>query len=163
MKFNTAIASVAAAASFASAAAIDQEQLTNGTYIDIPQESILSFLDLTDSPEVSVYPIKEGSKTGLIFVNSTIVDQAYSETTALTRKREAVAEADPWAWIRMWPGGVMFTKRDAEAEAEAEADPSAWIRMWPGGVMFTKRDAEAEADAEPWAWIRMWPGGVMFT
>ncbi|KAF0273709.1 hypothetical protein FOG51_01280 [Hanseniaspora uvarum] len=163
MKFNTAIASVAAAASFASAAAIDQEQLTNGTYIDIPQESILSFLDLTDSPEVSVYPIKEGSKTGLIFVNSTIVDQAYSETTALTRKREAVAEADPWAWIRMWPGGVMFTKRDAEAEAEAEADPWAWIRMWPGGVMFTKRDAEAEADAEPWAWIRMWPGGVMFT
>ena len=163
MKFNTAIASVAAAASFASAAAIDQEQLTNGTYIDIPQESILSFLDLTDSPEVSVYPIKEGSKTGLIFVNSTIVDQAYSETTALTRKREAVAEADPWAWIRMWPGGVMFTKRDAEAEAEAEADPWAWIRMWPGGVMFTKRDAEAEADAEPWACIRMWPGGVMFT
>ncbi|GMM42702.1 hypothetical protein ACO0OE_003715 [Hanseniaspora uvarum] len=163
MKFTTAIASVAAAASFASAAAIDQEQLTNGTYIDIPQESILSFLDLTDSPEVSVYPIKEGSKTGLIFVNSTIVDQAYSETTALTRKREAVAEADPWAWIRMWPGGVMFTKRDAEAEAEAEADPWAWIRMWPGGVMFTKRDAEAEADAEPWAWIRMWPGGVMFT
>ncbi|CAI8493449.1 unnamed protein product [Hanseniaspora opuntiae] len=163
MKFTTAIASVAAAASFATAAAIDQEQLTNGTYIDIPQESILSFLDLTDSPEVSVYPIKEGSKTGLLFVNSTIVDQAYNETTPLTRKREAVAEADPWAWIRMWPGGVMFTKRDAEAEAEA--DPWAWIRMWPGGVMFTKRDAEAEADAdaEAWAWIRMWPGGVMFT
>ncbi|CAI8493424.1 unnamed protein product [Hanseniaspora opuntiae] len=141
MKFTTAIASVAAAASFATAAAIDQEQLTN------------------------VYPIKEGSKTGLLFVNSTIVDQAYNETTPLTRKREAVAEADPWAWIRMWPGGVMFTKRDADAEAEAEADPWAWIRMWPGGVMFTKRDAEAEADAdaEAWAWIRMWPGGVMFT
>ncbi|OBA25363.1 hypothetical protein HANVADRAFT_3831, partial [Hanseniaspora valbyensis NRRL Y-1626] len=107
-------------------------------------------LDLIDSPEVS---------TGLIFVNSTIVDQAYSQTTALTRKREAVAEADSWAWIRMWPGAVMFTKRDAEAEADAEADPWAWIRMWPGAVMFTKRDAEAEA----WAWIRMWPGAVMFT
>ena len=140
MKFTTAIASIAAAVAFSSAAAINETQLSNGTYVDLPQEAILSFLDLTDSPEVSVYPISEGSKTGLIFVNSTIVDQAYNETTALTRKREAVAEAeaDPWAWIRMWPGAVMFTKRDAEADANADAEAWAWIRMWPGAVMFPK-------------------------
>lgn len=161
MKFTAIIASIAAAATVASAVAIDEVKLNNGSYIDLPQEAILSFLDLSDSPEVSVYPISEGSKTGLIFVNATIVDQAYSETSSLTRKREAVAEADPWAWLRLWPGAVMYTKRDADPEAEA--DPWAWLRLWPGAVMYTKRDADPEAEADAWAWLRLWPGAVMYT
>ncbi|QLG75071.1 hypothetical protein HG535_0H03980 [Zygotorulaspora mrakii] len=133
--------------------------------MDLPQEAILGFLDLGKDEDVAIVPFSNSTSTGLLFVNTTIAENAAAETD--------LGKRDAWHWIRLSRGAPIF-KREAEADAwhwirlgrgapifkrEAEADAWHWIRLGRGAPIF-KRDADA--DAEPWHWIQLGKGAPIF-
>lgn len=125
----------------------------------IPRESICGFLDLTDAEDLALLPVSNGTHSGILVVNTTILAQAFGSDDILTKRdANAEAEADPWRWLSLSRGQPMY-KRDANAEADAE--PWRWLSLSRGQPMY-KRDANAEADAEPWRWLSLARGQPMY-
>lgn len=114
---------------------------------NVPQEAIVGFLDLAQDIDIGVVPFSNETTTGLLFVNTTILQQAQDDSLS---KRSAEA----WHWIRLRTGQPMYKR-------EASADPWHWISLRTGQPMY-KRDANAEAEADPWHWIRLRTGQPMY-
>ncbi|QLL30341.1 hypothetical protein HG536_0A01580 [Torulaspora globosa] len=136
--------------------------------LKVPSEAIVGFLDLAQDKDVGVIPFSNETTTGLLFVNTTILDQA-TDNKANKRSAEAWhwislrtgqpmykrdANADPWHWISLRTGQPMY-KRDANADPEA--DPWHWISLRAGQPMYKR-----EADANPWHWISLRTGQPMY-
>ncbi|CCD26693.1 Mf(Alpha)2p NDAI_0I01240 [Naumovozyma dairenensis CBS 421] len=164
MKFSTLLSTAAALASTSLAAPINTtETIDNSsaaTSADIPAEAILGYLDLDGDNDIALLPFANATSNGLLFVNTTIVEQATKEqqngdgSVDLT-KREADAEAN-WHWLRLDPGQPLY-KREADAEAEANWH---WLRLDPGQPLY-KREADADAEAN-WHWLRLDPGQPLY-
>ena len=123
----------------------------------IPAESIEGFLDLTGSEDLALLPVSNGTHSGVLVVNTTILAAAMGSDEVLT-KRDANADAEPWRWLSLARGQPMY-KRDANAEAEAQ--PWRWLSLARGQPMY-KRDANAEAEAQPWRWLSLARGQPMY-
>lgn len=156
--FALATSYVAAAPAYTS----DEEVLA------APTEAIIGQFSLSSDE----YPVivSQNEQTYIVLLNSTIMDEAYADTTKRdakwgwirfrkgqpVNKREAEADAK-WGWIRFRKGQPV-NKRDAGADAEAyaEAEADAYeTSEYEIGEPAAKRDAEADAK---WGWIRFRKG-----
>ena len=130
----SALLSTVALASTSFAAPIDttaSNENLNST--DIPAEAVIGYLDLGSDSDVAMLPFQNSTSNGLLFVNTTIVQQAAQENddSVGLAKREANAEAG-WHWLRLDPGQPLY-KREAEADAEANWH---WLRLDPGQPLY---------------------------
>lgn len=151
MKFSTVLAASFALITAVSSAPIDTEDALSDFAIDVPEEALIGFIDLTGE-DITVLPVANGTQSGILFINTTIASEAFASTSGDKTKRQA----SPWSWIRLSRGQPLFKR-----EAEAEASPWSWIRLSRGQPLF-KREAEAEAEALPWSWIRLSRGQPLF-
>ncbi|KOG99430.1 Mf(Alpha)2p [Saccharomyces eubayanus] len=143
MKLSSVISTIALAAVSVAAASSDD-------VAKVPAEAVIGYLDLGGDHDITVLPFSNSTASGLLFINTTIVDAAQREENSTLAKREAVADA--WHWLKLRPGQPMY-KRDAEANAEAEAWH--WLQLRPGQPMY-KREADA------WHWLQLRPGQPMY-
>lgn len=108
MKFST-IAS--AAALFTTAFATPVELPETDNTLDIPAEAIINYLDLEGAKDIAVLPFANATDSGLLFLNTTILDQALaaSEDGSIDlSKRDADADADAWHWIKLGYGQPIY-------------------------------------------------------
>ncbi|KAH3903420.1 Mf(Alpha)1p SCDLUD_001057 [Saccharomycodes ludwigii] len=152
MRFCTFLSATLYAVSSIAFAAPINETGTKDTDLMIPQEAVLGILDLSEDKDIGLVPISNGTFSGILFVNTTIAEIASKETSSVTRKRSAIADA--WQWLTFQWGEPMYKKRDAEAEAWQ------WLSFQWGEPMYKKREAEAEADA--WQWLTFQWGEPMY-
>lgn len=148
MKILT-ILSVATLFTTAIAAPVNQ---TNDETTSILAEAIISYLDFDGANDIAALPFFNSTDSGLLFVNTTIIEQAAQAAQAdgvNLQKRDA----HPWHWIKLAPAQPVY-KRDAIADADAWH----WIKLVPGQPVY-KRDAiaDADADAEAWHWTHLVP------
>ncbi|SSD58677.1 related to Mating factor alpha-1 [Saccharomycodes ludwigii] len=176
MRFCTFLSATLYAVSSIAFAAPINETGTKDTDLMIPQEAVLGILDLSEDKDIGLVPISNGTFSGILFVNTTIAEIASKETSSVTRKRSAIADA--WQWLTFQWGEPMYKKRDAEPEADAwqwltfqwgepmykkrdaEAEAWQWLSFQWGEPMYKKREAEAEADA--WQWLTFQWGEPMY-
>lgn len=130
MKFST-FASAAVLFTTVFAAPVEQPE-TNDT-LDVPAEAIINYLDLDGAKDIAVLPFANATDSGILFLNTTILDQALGTnedgTTNLSKRdASADAEADAWHWIKLAWGQPIY-KRDAIADADADADAWHWIKL----------------------------------
>ncbi|SCU88438.1 LAMI_0D10088g1_1 [Lachancea mirantina] len=141
----------------------------NDGSVNIPAESIIGFLDLSDSKDATLVPVSNGTHSGFLFLNSTILSQASTESLKkrsaqpwrwlslrageALHKREADAEADPWQWLSLRAGEALHKR-------EAEAAPWSWLSLRAGEALH-KRNANAEAEAAPWRWLSLRAGEAL--
>ncbi|CCF56975.1 hypothetical protein KAFR_0B06780 [Kazachstania africana CBS 2517] len=154
MKFT----GVLSALSLLSSAVLAETESQSTEAISVPSEAIIGYLDLDGANDVAIIPLVNTTDSGLLFVNTTIYEQASNEDNVSLKKREA--DADAWHWLSIAPGQPMYIKRDANADADAEAWH--WLSISPGQPMYIKRDANADADAEAWHWLSIAPGQPMY-
>lgn len=145
MKFATVVFSAICLISSALGAPTD----VSAGDLKIPSEAIVGFLDLAKDNDIGVIPFSNGTSSGLLFVNTTILETAREGSKSLGKR-----SADAWHWISLRKGQPMYKR---EANAEAEADPWHWISLRTGQPMY-KRDA----DAQPWHWISLRKGQPMY-
>ncbi|CCD27058.1 uncharacterized protein NDAI_0J01660 [Naumovozyma dairenensis CBS 421] len=151
MKFTTILSAITLLSSSAFA-----EDISTGDaeLPQVPAEAVLGYLDFGSDNDIAMLPFANTTSNGLLFVNTTIVEQANekleNDPSSLT-KREADAEAN-WHWLRLDPGQPLY-KRSADAEAKWH-----WLRLDPGQPLY-KRDAEADAK---WHWLRLDAGQPLY-
>ncbi|CCE65043.1 hypothetical protein TPHA_0J02230 [Tetrapisispora phaffii CBS 4417] len=147
MKLSSVLSTLALTATSAFAAPVSNESVDNAS---VPAEAIIGYLNFDGANDIALLPFSNSTTSGVMFINTTIAEQAYEEAGVSLSKREA----DAWHWLRLDPGQPLY-KRDAEADAEAWH----WLRLDPGQPLY-KRDAEA--DAEAWHWLRLDPGQPLY-
>ena len=122
MKFST-IACLSTLVTSIFAAPVETVQ--NDT-LTIPTEAIINYLDLEGAKGIAILPMSNATDSGILFLNTTILDQA------LTTKNESASlskrDANAWHWIRLAWGQPIY-KRDAMPEANADADAWHWIKL----------------------------------
>lgn len=151
MKFST-IASAAALFTSVFAAPVEQQETDA---INVPAEAIINYLDLEGARDIAVLPFANATDSGILFLNTTILDQALGSEEGSTTLAKRDADADAWHWIKLAYGQPIY-KRDAIADADADADAWHWIKLAYGQPIY-KRDAiaDADADADAWHWIKL--------
>ena len=168
MKFANALSLIATTA-IALAAPVNLTESSESSITDIPAEAVLGYLDLEGDKDVALLPFHNETSNGLMFVNTTIVNNALAETkdTELAKrdakwhwleldwgqplyKRDAIADADAnWHWLELDWGQPLY-KRAAFADADAKWH---WLELDWGQPLY-KRDADADADAK-WHWLEL--------
>ncbi|KAG0670467.1 Mating factor alpha precursor N-terminus [Maudiozyma exigua] len=129
------------------AAPINITESTQQENAKIPAEAIIGYLDLEGNKDVALLPFHNDTSNGLMFINTTIVNNAMTEkeSTQLA-KREA-----KWHWLELDWGQPLY-KREANANADASAWH--WLELDWGQPLY-KRDADADADASTWHWLEL--------
>ncbi|CAI4061798.1 hypothetical protein SKDZ_07G1690 [Saccharomyces kudriavzevii ZP591] len=100
---------------------------SNDDIVQVPAEAVIGYLDLGRDHDIAALPFSNSTTSGLLFVNTTIVNAAEKKRNATLTKREAVAGA--WHWLQLRPGQPMY-KRDADADAWH------WLQLKPGQPMY---------------------------
>ncbi|CAI4039190.1 hypothetical protein SMKI_07G1640 [Saccharomyces mikatae IFO 1815] len=93
----------------------------------VPAEAVIGYLDLGGDHDIAVLPFSNATASGLLFINTTIADEAKRELNTTLTKREA--RADAWHWLSLRPGQPMYKR---------EASPNAWhwLQLKPGQPMY---------------------------
>ncbi|KAL3229638.1 Mating factor alpha [Nakaseomyces bracarensis] len=153
MKFTKVL--IAAASILAATNGIPVNEIEEDAAAQVPSEAIIGYIDFGGADDIAILPFQNSTDSGLLFVNTTIYNQATVAAGGKPLKKRD-AEAEAWHWLRFRPGQPLY-KREAEAEAAAEAWH--WLRFRPGQPLY-KREAEAEAEA--WHWLRFRPGQPLY-
>ena len=115
MKISNAF-SLLAMTTMAAAAPINITESTQQENAKIPAEAIIGYLDLEGKKDVALFPFHNDTSNGLMFINTTIVNNAMTENESTQiSKREA-----KWHWLELDWGQPLY-KRDAEGDADASA------------------------------------------
>ena len=129
--------------------------------VEVPSEAFIGYLDFGATNDVAILPISNKTNNGLLFVNTTLYNQATKgEKLSDFTKRDANpdAEAEAWHWVKIRKGQGLF-RRSADASPEAEAWH--WVRLRKGQGLF-RRSADASPEAEAWHWVRLRKGQGLF-
>ncbi|CCC72065.1 hypothetical protein NCAS_0J00860 [Naumovozyma castellii] len=149
MKFSSILSTIALFSASTLATDIETE---DATMPQVPAEAVIGYLDFDGDNDIAMLPFANATSSGLLFVNTTLVEQANNEEGSISlAKREAEAAAN-WHWLRLDPGQPLY-KREAEADAEANWH---WLRLDPGQPLY-KREADAN-----WHWLRLDPGQPLY-
>ena len=157
MKFTTLLSSAIVIASSVLAAPVDPTQANGDENIRIPEEAIIGYLDMDGAHDVGLLSFSNETASGLMFVNTTILNQALNEENAdkdvtadatTLAKREANPEAH-WHWLQLGPFQPLY-KREANPEAHWH-----WLELGPFQPLY-KREANPEAEAH-WHWLELGP------
>lgn len=120
-------------------------ETTENDTLSIPTEAIINYLDLEGAKDIAILPMANSTDSGILFLNTTVLDQALAtenESSSLSKR-----EADAWHWIKLAWGQPIY-KRDATPDA----NPWHWIDLSWGQPIYKR---EAKPDAEAWHWINL--------
>lgn len=81
------------------------ETMQNNT-LTIPTEAIIDYLDLEGAKDIAILPMSNSTDSGILFLNTTILDQALNgenKATSLSKR-----DADAWHWIKLAWGQPIY-------------------------------------------------------
>ena len=128
MKLSAVLSFLALAATSVLAAPVETQE-TDATAV--PAEAVIGYMNFDGATDIAILPFSNSTNSGVLFVNTTILNAAYAEAGSDFKKREADAEAEAWHWLRLDMGQPLY-KREAEAEAEAWH----WLRLNMGQPLY---------------------------
>ncbi|CCC71412.1 hypothetical protein NCAS_0H01020 [Naumovozyma castellii] len=75
---------------------------------EIPKEAVIGYLDFGSQRDITLLPFANSTTSGLLFANSTLLEQASVGNNRTLLKREA-----KWHWLSLDAGQPLY-KRDAK-------------------------------------------------